>query len=106
MCLRQTLLPLVSPGSLLGLVVAAIAVGMVTVFLKPHMEALGFEEQAKFTYYAGVHHSYYQPKALYLLPFSPFHMKTDLDFMIVRLFSSDAGYGKIFKDVQVSDHVA
>ena len=91
---------------LLGLGLAAIGVGILMMFLKPHIEALGFEKQAEFTYNAGIHHSHYQPKTTYYLPFSPFHIKTDLDFMLVRLFVSDAGYGKIYKDVQVCDNVA
>ena len=91
---------------LLGLGLAAIGVGILMMFFKPHIEALGFEEQAEFTYNAGIHHSHYQPKTTYYLPFSPFHIKTDLDFMLVRLFASDTGYGKIYKDVQVCDNVA
>lgn len=91
---------------LLGLGLAAIFMGALMIFLRPHIEALGFEEQAKFAYHAGINHSHYQPKTAYYIPFSPFHIKTDLDFMLVRLFVSDAGYGKIFKDVQISDYIA
>ena len=30
----------------------------------------------------------------------------DLDFLLFKLFATDAGYGKIFKDIQVSNYAA
>ena len=87
---------------ILGLLIVIFS--FVIVFIRTHDDILGFEKVAAFSYRSALHSSYFiRRKKDNIL--SSFHLKSDLDFLMARLFSTDAGYGKIFKAVQVCNEV-
>ena len=77
----------------LGLLAAASA--LVWCFTR-HSIALGFRDITLFAFSSClrpeeyVHSSYLKPR-----------IHNDLDFLLLRLFQADSGYGKVFKDIQV-----
>ena len=76
----------------------------IMVFVRSHEDVLGYEKVAEFSYSSALHPSHFVPRLWndwYYQCYTSFHLRSDLDFLMVRLFSTDAGYGKIFKDVQV-----
>ena len=78
--------------------------GFFMVFICSHEDVLGCEKVAEFCYSSALHPSHFVPKLWNdwrYQCYTSFHLKSDLDFLMVRLFSTDAGYGKIFQDVQV-----
>lgn len=85
-----------------GLLIAIM--GIFGVFGLTHIEALGYKKVAEFAYQSALHPSYFVPKKRGYC--SGFHLMSDLDFLLFKLFATDAGYGKIFKDIQVSNYAA
>ena len=79
-----------------------------------HATELGSKEVARFAFQSGLAPRYYVPKlpvsnCLHMcftsIPYisysGPNVIKTDLDFLVMRLFLSDSGLGHTFKEVQV-----
>ena len=81
-----------------------VILGGLAVFGVTHVEALGYKKVAEFAYQSALHPSHFVPKKRGYC--SGFHLMSDLDFLLFKLFATDAGYGKIFKDIQVSDYAA
>lgn len=95
------------------LVVLAILIALFGIIwcITRHPTELGYRKIALFAFTSGLtpesfifpslwrcrHRSF---KGRILLLFSP-RIKTDLDFLLMRLFRADAGVGQVFKDVQV-----
>ena len=67
---------------------------------KRHVNALGFRETALFAFSSGLRPDEYVNEPFYKSPFSP-RISNDLDFLLMRLFRADSGYGLVFKDIQV-----
>ena len=79
-----------------------------------HPTELGSENVARFSFQSGIQpefyvsHCWYVPRRLsgflvgfLTLPFTPPRVLTDLDFMLLKLFRTNAGFGKIVKDIQI-----
>lgn len=79
-----------------------------------HVTELGSKEVARFAFQSGLAPRYYVPKLPvsdclqscftsipYLSCSGPDVIKTDLDFLIMRLFLTDSGLGYIFNEVQI-----
>ena len=93
-----------------------------------HPTELGSKEVARFSFQSGIQpqyyvsHCWYAPKRLsgflvrfFTLPFTVPRVSTDLDFMLLKLYRTNAGFGKIIKDIQIDlriqnmteqDHIA
>ena len=83
-----------------------------------HTAELGSKQVARFAFESGFSARYYVPKlpvcnclhfcftSVPCLSFSgPNVIKTDLDFLVMRLFLTDQGLGHIFKEVQVEKEI-
>ena len=69
---------------------------------KRHVNALGFKDAALFAFSSCLLPDDYVNEPFYKSPLSP-GIRNDLDFLVMRLFRADSGYGRIFKDIQVQD---
>ena len=67
-------------------------------WFKRHRNALGHQDVADFTFNSFLSPEDHVFKRFQL--FSP-HIKDDLDFLLLKLFCTDTGHGRVFKDVQV-----
>ena len=97
-------------GDLLLLLLAAVSlVGAILWSFSTHPTALGYKELANFAFQSGFHPQYYVPPfpgseclRQYFTSFShpslssPHVIKTDLDFLILRLYQTDSGLGHVF----------
>ena len=67
---------------------------------KRHKNALGYKDVALFAFSSSL-----KPEEFVFEPFwsSPFYpgIRNDLDFLLMRLYRADSGYGQVFKDIQV-----
>ena len=104
----------------LGLSVAAVAYGLYWCLLKNHPE-LGHQETSQFCYDSCINSKHCETKKrwyhldLLLLLNSAFstkakrkryHLESDLHFLLVSLFSTNAGLGRVFKSVQVANDIS
>ena len=82
---------------LLALAFITVVYAIVWCFTR-HAIALGYKEIALFTF-----SSCLRPEE-YVIPQNIFKPKicNDLDFLLMRLFQADSGYGNVFKDIQVN----
>ena len=79
-----------------------------------HPTELGADNVARFSFQSGIHPVFYVPHCWYSprrisgflvrfvsLPFTSPRISTDLDFMILKLFRTNSGFGKVVKDIQI-----
>ena len=69
---------------------------------KRHVNVLGFKDAALFAFSSCLPPDEYVNEPFYKSPLLP-GIRNDLDFLVMRLFCADSGYGRIFKDIQVQD---
>lgn len=94
-----------------GLIIVAIFVlawGLAWCFFQ-HTTELGAEEVANFSFSSCLLPKYYVPPQLWSgrsswHSWSP-RINNDLDFLVMRLFRTDTGYGQVFKDLQVEREI-
>lgn len=117
---RETVICIFSPLNLLQklwvvyIFLLALAVFFMTVnllqLIKWHRNELGVESFAQFSFETGLPYHCYRPKiwnllgknsCLSLYPFSPFSIRTDYDFLMVRLFRTDCGLAYVMKEVTI-----
>lgn len=90
---------------IVGLFVAVF--GLIMVLIRTYGAVLSYLKVASFAYHSGLSPAHFVPKCRDRIgSFKALHKKSDLDFLLAKLFATDTGYGKIFKDVQVSDEIA
>lgn len=98
---------------LVSLVVLGLGFGFIWCF-SPHTAALGSDTIAKFSFYSSLHPEHYHsktfpiystnrrcPRCCIIYP----RISTDLDFMMVKLFRTDGGLGRVMKSVQISKKI-
>ena len=79
-----------------------------------HPTELGSGKVAQFSFQSGIQsdfyvsHCWYSPRRLsgflvrfFSLPFTSPRIATDMDFMLLKLFRTNAGFGKVVKDIQI-----
>lgn len=81
-----------------------VVVGALTLMLSKfvHTQALNHETVAKFSYHSALHPSYYYKSKQYSFSLR----SSDMDFMLLKLYTADAGYAHILRDIQVSDCIS
>ena len=67
---------------------------------KRHVNALGYQEVAKFAFTSCLSSDEYVNEHFFKNLLKP-GIRNDLDFLLLRLFRADAGHGRVFKDIQV-----
>ena len=88
---------------LVVLVILAVIIGLVWCFLR-HTAELGYKDIAYFVVNSCLLAENYVPKNFWIYPFTP-RIRNDLDFLLMRLFRTDAGHGQVFKEIQVLKQV-
>jgi len=83
---------------LLGLSFLAILYGLWWCLLRSHPE-LGHQDISLFCYDSCINSKHYKGKKWYRL-------KNDLHFLLVSLFATNAGLGRVFKSVQIANDIA
>lgn len=68
---------------------------------KRHVNALGYQEVAKFAFSSCLSPDEYVNEPFFKRLLKP-GISNDLDFLLLRLFRADAGHGRVFKDIQVN----
>ena len=87
---------------LVSLVVLGLTWSLIWCFI-PHPAALGSEAIAKFSFYSSLRpEQYHRYCSRYF--FYP-RIRTNLDFMMMRLFRTDGGLGLVMKSVQISKKI-
>ena len=69
---------------------------------KRHINALGYRDIALFAFSSCLRPEAYVHSKLWKSPLEP-RIHNDLDFLLLRLFRADSGYGNVFKDIQVKN---
>ena len=99
-------------GDLLLLLLASLSLfGAILWSFSTHPNALGYKELGHFAFQSGFHPQYYVPpfpgseclhQYFTSVPYpslsSPHVIKTDLDFLVLRLYQTDGGLGHVFKE--------
>ena len=67
---------------------------------KRHTNALGYKDIALFAFSSCLRPEEYVHSKFWKSPLEP-RIHNDLDFLLLRLFRADSGYGNVFKDIQV-----
>ena len=88
---------------LVSLVVLGLTWSLIWCFI-PHPAALGSEAIAKFSFYSSLRPEQYHRHCSMYFTFYPC-IRTDLDFMMMRLFRTDGGLGLVMKSVQISKKI-
>jgi len=83
---------------LLGLSILAVSYGLWWCLLRSHPE-LGHQDTSQFCYDSCINSKHYKAKSWYRL-------KNDLHFLLVSLFATNAGLGRVFKSVQIADDIS
>jgi len=83
---------------LLLVAMAVIAFGFYWCVLHTHPTELGHLATSLFCYDSCINSKYYKPKKRYRL-------KNDFQFLLVSLFSTNAGLGRVFKSVQIANDI-
>ena len=68
--------------------------------IKRHANALGYKEIALFAFSSSLRPEEYVHASFWKSPLTP-GIRSDLDFLLMRLYRADSGYGNVFKDIQV-----
>ena len=89
--------------ALVGIAAVATLVGLVWCFLR-HPVELGYRDIAKFVGDSCFLPENYVPKPFRKSPFQP-RIKNDMDFLLLTLFRTDTGHGKVFKEIQIQKEV-
>ena len=80
--------------------------GEMLTFFRSYSDVLGYVSVASFMYDSALNVSHFVLKYMDIACRCPkrscVHVRSDLDFLLVKLFETDTGFGKLFKDVQVS----
>ena len=84
--------------ALLGLSVLTILYGLWWCLLRSHPE-LGHQDTSQFCYDSCINSKHYKAKNRYRL-------KNDLHFLLVSLFATNAGLGRVFKSVQIANDIS
>ena len=84
---------------LLCLALIATVYGLVWSF-KRHTNVLGYKEIALFAFTSCIRPDDYVHENIWKSLFKP-RVLNDLDFLLMRLYRADSGYGHVFKDIQV-----
>ena len=84
--------------ALLGLSVLTILYGLWWCLLRSHPE-LGHQDTSLFCYDSCINSKHYKAKNRYQL-------KNDLHFLLVSLFATNAGLGRVFKSVQIANDIS
>ena len=82
----------------LGLSVIIIVYGLYWCLLRSHPE-LGHQETSQFCYDSCINSKHYVSKKWYRL-------KNDLHFLLVSLFATNAGLGRVFKSIQIANDIS
>ena len=82
----------------LGLAFLTIVYGFLWCMLRSHPE-LGHKDISLFCYDSCINSKYYKAKKWYRL-------KNDLHFLLVSLFATNAGLGRVFKSVQIANDIS
>lgn len=80
--------------------------------MMPHTRELGFDNHAEFSFQTGMSYHYYVPHSLkkYFLekfhcslswPFSPYSIRSDYDFLMIKLFRTDGGLAYILRETHI-----
>ena len=88
---------------LVGIAAVATLVGLAWCFLR-HPVELGYRDVAKFVVDSCFLPENYVPKPFRNSPCRP-RIKNDLDFLLLMLFRTDTGHGKVFKEIQIQKEV-
>ncbi len=88
---------------LTGLAVFVIAFGLLWCLFR-HTKELGHRSVASFVVGSSFLQEHYVPKQSLSSAFVP-RVKTDLDFLVMRLFRTDSGHGQVFKEIQIQREV-
>ena len=72
---------------------------------KRHVNALGYQEIAKFAFSSCLSSDEYVNEHFFKSLLKP-GICNDLDFLLLRLFRADAGQGQVFKNIQVNADIA
>jgi len=83
---------------LLVLSIATILYGLFWCLARSHPE-LGHQETSVFCYESCINSKHYRAQKRYRL-------KNDLHFLLVSLFASDAGLGRVFKSIEIADDIS
>lgn len=67
---------------------------------KRHKNALGYKEVALFAFTSSLCPDVHVFPELWKQPFTP-GIRSDLDFLLMRLFRTDSGHGQVFRDILV-----
>lgn len=87
---------------LLSLALCAILYGLFWC-AKRHVNALGYRETALFAFTSCLRPEEYVHANLWKRPLKP-GIRSDMDFLLMRLFRADSGHGNVFKDIQVMQY--
>lgn len=90
---------------LLGFALVTAVGGIVLTFIRSYSDVLGYLMVANFMFESALQSSHFVLKLTntgFCSGRSSVHVRNDLDFLLVKLFETDAGFGKLFKDIQVS----
>ena len=85
-----------------GLTVPFILYGLGWCFI-PHTRELGYAKTARFIADSCFLAEHYQPKHVHSVCSSQFRIVSDLNFFLMRLFRTDAGYGQVFREIQIEE---
>lgn len=90
----------------LGLSSVTIVYGLYWCWFRSHPE-LGHQHTAQFCYDSCINSKYYKTKNWYQTLFRPqYRLRNDLHFLLVSLFSTNAGLGRVFKSVQIANDIS
>lgn len=90
---------------LLAFALVTAAGGILLTFVRSYSSVLGYLKVANFMFDSALQSSHFVLKLANTGCFScrsSVHVRSDLHFLLVKLFETDAGFGKLFKDIQVS----
>ena len=88
---------------LVGVAVIVLLYGCFWCFIR-HPDELGSKSIAKFVVSSCLLARYYVPKPWLSHPFSP-RVTNDIEFLLMRLYRTDAGHGKVFKEIQIQKEI-
>lgn len=89
--------------ALVGVTILVLLYGLLWCVFR-HSSELGYKAVAKFVINSCLLAENYVPKSWLRQPFSP-SIKNDIDFLLLRLHRTDAGHGKVFKEIQVQKEI-
>jgi len=84
----------------LALSVPTLFYGLYWCLMRSHPE-LGYQYTSRFCYDSCINSKYYEVKKRFL-----YRLENDLHFLLVSLFSTNAGLGRVFRSVQISNDIS